>query len=229
MNNAMKLLIPLIIGGIAGGINFWVMSSMTAEETAEEHVYIQIAEDVKAGESFTSAEEFKTTQKIPSALRWEERHVLKGMKSPRNLKKGDLLLQRDILPRQRLDLNPDEEIGVHLSLEDVKYEPSLLTVGKQIGVVVPVLPNAPAEGGSKSPAPRLGTQFRRIGPLRVVSVGRIIEPTPGGQFADGDVDRGTQTVTVAVPKGDGKTFSRELNRLIEANRNDEISAIVFYE
>lgn len=220
MNNIMKLLVPLVLGAVAGGINFWVMSQMSAKPEETVYSYVLAGEDVPIGEPFSSFERFDSTQKISAAIPWEERDVLAQNLAPRSLKKGDLILRRDLQTRETLELEKDE-FGVHFSLQGVDYQPQVIRVGKKVEFVVPV--KSPAVGGSGS---SVTSQYERVGPFRIVSLGRQLRPSVEGANSRNAV---AKTITIAVKKNDKKRLEGDLNRVLDANRAGELREIVVFD
>ena len=90
-------------------------------------------------------------------------------------------------------------------MEGVDYEPSLLKVGNQIGLVVPLAPQA-KETSPSDPAnvpAELNARFEEVGPFRILSVGGRTLEQPG-ETEQEDRDRGnTNFVTLAVKLDSG--------------------------
>lgn len=222
MNNVLKLLLPLGLGAVAGGLNFWVMSEMAARPEPTIYEYVTVKQDIPIGEPFPeeAIERFESTQEIPAAIPWDERSILFENVSPRTLKTGDLVLRRDLQTRQSLALG-DDEFGVHFALQGVDYQPEVVRVGKRVEFVVPV--SAPATGG---PGGNVTSHYERVGPFRIVSLGRQLRPSVEGT---GSGTRVAKTITIAVPKSDKKRLEGDLNRILDANRAGELREIVVFE
>jgi hypothetical protein len=130
---------------------------------------------------------------------WEERAALIGVPVRRKLQQGDLVFWQDVRFVSADFLPADDEVPLHVPLKGIDYEPSLLKVGNQVGIVVPV---APPADSSKEPVgdpltQQLAAQFEELGPFRILSVGRRTLSSPGE--SEGNAQTGAENVlTLAV-------------------------------
>jgi hypothetical protein len=216
-----RFVLPVILGIAAAGINYAVLNLRLSPR-----MYVQAASKLKRGTDIFDTDNVKKVElavDIPAALPWEDHKVLFSLPVSRDLQPGDLILRSDIvLPEEELKLNPGE-VALNISLEGVRFESNLLQVGRKVGFAISEV-TVPRDGGPRTVT--VGERFDAVGPFRIVSVGARISRQP---LADSVQDRsGVTTVSVATAQlADGRVDDKA-SRLLQANRDKTIVALVLY-
>ena len=195
-----KLLIPLGLGVLAFVFNWMAVQPQLGRN------FVSVRDDVPLDKPLTASQlvPFKVVGDDFAHLKktfvpWEERTAVVGLPVRREMKGGDLVFWQDVRYPSADFLHEADEIPLHISLEGVDYEPSLLKVGNQIGLVIQ------AEAERKDPSAvesanvpdELKAKFDVIGPFRVLSVGERTLESPGDN--NDDTKKGnTHIVTLAV-------------------------------
>ncbi len=196
MNYTIKLLIPMILGLAAAGINWMMLSSKAG--TVQ---FVSATRDIEAGETlnrndFQSVDLPLQFQSLTeTAIPYSEVGLLAGQVAQRSLAHGDLLFYRDT-PIEGLfvDRREGEEL-FFVDVSDVALVPRLMRIGYYIWFRVP------------AKASKLPTSPEWVGPFRIVSVGSLISN-------DGEVEKRTPaTVTVAYKMGAGVEQDRQIRKL----------------
>ncbi|MBL8794120.1 MAG: hypothetical protein JNM56_09455 [Planctomycetia bacterium] len=220
MSSLMKLLVPILLGVAAGGLNWFVMTVKTSPRS-----FVAVSEDVKAGERFDE----EKLKKLPvsgdvaslaeTAVPWEHRAVLFDRTSHRDLMKGDVVLWRDSSPPTAALAAREDELALAISLEGVGFVPRLLLVGDEVGFLIgkpgraklktePGLPERPPED----------PEFEYVGPFRVLSVGERIGRKAGDEPGDGR-DTDNKVITVAIQlQGPDRVPDAKTRRLLAAQQ-----------
>ena len=134
MGFSLRLLIPLGLAILAATVNYMAMSALTRPIT-----FVQVTQDLKYGEHFSEAN--LTPLEVPaafenlgnSAVPWREHGILDGQPAMRNFTRGDIVFWRDS-PRAGLsvEVKPEEEDVLPLSLQQVEVVAPLLRVGSRV-------------------------------------------------------------------------------------------------
>ena len=206
MKNLGKLLIPLGLGVLAFVLNWMAVQPQLGRE------FVTVNEDAPVDKPLDESQltpfkivgsDFDTLKK--TLVPWEERAAILDLPIRRDLRNGDFVFWQDVRYLSADFLPGPDEIALHVSLEGVDYEPSLLKVGNQIGLVVPLAPQA-KETSPSDPAnvpAELNARFEEVGPFRILSVGGRTLEQPG-ETEQEDRDRGnTNFVTLAVKLDSG--------------------------
>lgn len=212
MNNTLKLLIPLGLGVAAACLNWWALENKIAPVN-----YVKVKEGIRAGERFREDNLDKLAFRgdegslKETAVPYRHRAVLYNTPSLRDLKKGDLVLWRDIHPH--LETGEDQ---LPISLEGVSVvHPRLLAVGNEVVFVIDREASKSTKTGSSSTESNNSparSDFRYIGPFRIVTVdGQVAR-------AENSSGRGGQRlITVAVRReGENGSPDAKTRLLLEA-------------
>jgi len=216
-----RFALPVILGVVAAGINYAVLSMRMAPRT-----YAQASSKLRRGADVFDKDNVSKVElavDIPAALPWDDHKVLFDLRVARDLQPGDLIFRSDIvLPDDRLKLQPGE-VALNIPLEGVKFEANLLQVGRNVGFAIAETPPA---RGAVQPASVGDPKFDAVGPFRIVSVGARITSQPS---TDAEKNRSTvATVSVATSQlADGRVEDKAA-RLLQANREKTIVALVLY-
>jgi hypothetical protein len=211
MNNALKLLIPIALGIVAAAVNWFALQEKTAPG-----VYLKVKEDIRAGQPFTA--DILDRLEVPgdsgslreTAVPYRDKAVLYNSPSLRDLKKGDLVLWRDVKPQ----MVPGED-QLPISLEGISVvHPRLLAVGNEVTFVIDRNGNktaAPSSstGGTKSSESRPDLTY--IGPFRIVTVdGQVARPEKESRG-------GERLITLAIRRlGENGVPNPSTTQLLEA-------------
>lgn len=228
MSTFVKLLLPLGLGIAAAGLNFAAYYFREAPKS-----YVALKAPIAEGKPLPAdfAQVSLTGRNLSEAfVPWEKRDTLAGRPASRDLAKGDLVLWRDVYPpAPKLKLKP-QELALHISLEGLTYEPSLLVVDNEVGFIVD-MPGAEANDGATADGEKTKDRLELVGPFRILSVGaRLQSQAAGDGAARGAVGK---NITVAIRRLDDQQLSDEARRLVEAKAAHErsqggIQAIVLY-
>lgn len=209
-----KLLIPIGLGVLAFGLNWMAVQPQMGRD------FVTVNQDVALDKELTESQlaQFKIVGQEFDHLKqtlvpWEERTALLGLPVRRDLKKGDVVLWQDVRYLSADFLPAADELPLHISLEGVDYEPSLLKVGNQVGIVVPVSPKVQATGdGTISAAvlnAELNAQFEELGPFRILSIGERTLQKPG-ESDSAERRKGDEkqvTLAIKLPAADVEKYS----------------------
>jgi len=189
MKKLSQFLIPLGLGMAAFVFNWMAVQPQLGRDFVV--VSSAVAIDKPLEESALSP--FKIVGEDFSRLKqtlvpWEERASLLGLPVQRPLQAGDFVFWQDVRYVAADFLTGPDEIPLHVSLAGVDYEPSLLKVGNQVGLIVPVMnipgatPGATPTDPTTSDASSFGrsapTQYEELGPFRILSIGLRTEAAP---------------------------------------------------
>ena len=214
MKTLTKLLIPIGLGVLAFGLNWMAVQPQMGRD------FVTVNQDVALDKELTESQlaQFKIVGQEFDHLKqtlvpWEERAALLGLPVRRDLKKGDVVLWQDVRYVSADFLPAADEVPLHISLEGVDYEPSLLKVGNQVGIVVPVSPKVQATGdGTISAAvlsAELNAQFEELGPFRILSIGERTLQKPGesdsAERRKGDENK--VTLAIKLPAADVEKYA----------------------
>ncbi|MBL9085305.1 MAG: hypothetical protein JNK76_26110 [Planctomycetales bacterium] len=201
MKNLGKLLIPLGLGALAFVLNWLAVQPQLGRE------FVTVNEDVAVDKPLDESQ--LTSFKIVGAdfdrmkqtlVPWEERAAILNLPIRRELRNGDFVFWQDVRYLSADFLAGPDEMPLHVSLEGVDYEPSLLKVGNLLSLIVPAN-EAPKPVDPSDPANvpvDLNMRFEEIGPFRILSVGARTLEAPTEADAEA-TDRGnTNFVTLAV-------------------------------
>lgn len=165
MKNTLKLVIPLILGLIAGVFNYMALKSSVKEVS-----FIKAKSSIQIGEKFTSDKVEKMTIMAQhaeglsdSAIRYADIGLLSGQVATRRIYAGDVIFYRDTggLTGEIYDFREGDQAALPVSLDGIPTPPKM-RVGDLVELKVPAKLGDP-ESSSKW-----------IGPFRLVSVGKSI-------------------------------------------------------
>ena len=233
-----KILVPIGLFAAAAAINTIVITQQLAEQP-----YVIVRRQIVAGERFDpSALDLVSLPGDPERLRGtlipgEDRDVILGMVSRRDLHPGDPVFWRDLKkPSTTVELSPDE-LMLPVDLNGVPVETSLLFPGCRLDFCVAPAP-ADVRRAPHGPADAEGAEpegYQLIGPFRVLTVGRDATRAAAGAASltlafDNEARPGSRgnerLISVAVRvQADGK-YDRSARRLLEALAARRITAIV---
>jgi hypothetical protein len=164
MKNTLKLVIPLVLGLIAGIFNFLALKS-----TVQEVSFVKAKTTIEIGAAFEedNVEALPLTAKLAESLKdtavlYEDLGLLSGQRATRTIQSGDIIFYRDTESMQGeiYDFRAGDKAALPVSLEGVTTPPKM-RVGDRVELKIPI--DTPA-----------GPSSRWIGPFRLVSVGEEI-------------------------------------------------------
>lgn len=216
--NALRIAVPLILGAIAGGINFFVVQGLVKplELTA-------VSADLKADAEITSEAMLTKVQVrsdseviFKSAIKWADRGVAVKRRVNRPLAAGEVLLFADVRGEGSEDIRAmlkPGEVTLSFAVRSSRVAPGLRPEDK-IGLYV----RNPAEGSGER---------RVLGPFRLLALGERSSP-----FRPADDQR---QVVVAVPLTEQKSLppgALELDAAASpdgSTRGGNVLAVEFYK
>ena len=160
MKNTLKLIIPLILGLLAGVFNFMALKS-----SVQEVYFIKAVRDIPIGEQFGPGSVDRLTVLAQhseglkgSAVRFEDIGLLSGQTARRTIRSGDVIMYSDTegLQGEIYDFRVGDLAVLPVSLDGIATPPKM-RVGDYVELKIP------AEGSGKW-----------IGPFRLVSIGKTI-------------------------------------------------------
>jgi hypothetical protein len=197
MKNTLKLVIPLILGLIAGLFNFLALKSAVQEVS-----FVKASREIEIGETFDegSVEELPMMAKYAetlkdSAVLYQDLGLLSGQRTTRTIQAGDIIFYRDTesLQGELYDFREGDKAALPVSLEGVTTPPKM-RVGDHVELKIPVSPTS--SGGASS---------RWIGPFRLVSVGE--EVSNSAEI--------TESTRISVAYDDKNDTNREMFNALE--------------
>lgn len=203
MKNTLKLVIPLILGLIAGVFNFLALKSAVQEVSfVKAKIAIEIGESFDAGavEELPLMSKYAETLK-DSAVLYRDLGLLSGQRSTRSIQAGDIIFYRDTesLQGEIYDFRDGDLAALPVSLEGVTTPPKM-----RVGDLVELkIPGDPKDATSAT---------RWIGPFRLVSVGEEISNAT-------EVSESTR-ISVAYDTKN-KVMLEALENFIDRSRADE--------
>lgn len=229
MNPMLKLAIPIGLGLVAGGLNWYAVRKGPPPRA----LAVAVAE-VKAGDVFKESHFAKLmvsrelNDALPkTAVPYEHLETLYGRESTRDLKKGDMVLWQDSTrPGWELSAMPDEK-ALPISLDGLSSVPKLIRVGDQIGFLVAKEQQQVKTADAKAGDAKTGDRRRPdeldldyIGPFRVLSVGERIsrDNSEKNMSSRGGDER---VITVAVKMGTDGQIDARTRKLITARYGEK--------
>lgn len=203
MKNVVKLVIPLILGLIAGVFNF-----MALKTSVEEISFIKATREIAIGEVFEegSVEELRLISKhaeslTNSAILFEDMGLLSGQRAARTIQAGDIIFHRDREGSlgHLYDFRDGDSSALPVSLDGITAPPRM-RVGDYVMLKVPL------EQSSDS------TASEWIGPFRLTSVGEEISTTAESG--------GSSRISVAYEKK-SEAMLKKLEDFIDRSRVNE--------
>lgn len=203
MSHTVKLLIAVVLGGIAAILNWVVISQRTNSVK-----FAALSQAVPAGETITTdmitsidVESQYAESLEKSVIPWSEKAVLSGRVAVRDLEPGVLLLWDDVPVRgPRYDLR-EGETAVFIDVSDSPA--SSIAVGEHISFRF-------ASDDNESMA-------QWVGPFRVVTVGEKRVP--------GDRTDGVREISVAMPEVAVQPQHASLQAYIDRQTKDEVTPL----
>lgn len=202
MSYTVKMLIPIGLGLLAGILNMMLLQSSTAPVE-----FVTVTEDVRYGDILTS--DVLAPVELPSsfahlketAYRWEDVGTLYERPIQRPLRKGDLVMFRDVETEGwKSNLRPGEE-GVDVPLKKFSLD-GALSIGQEITFVI-----------------RPGTRSTiKVGPFRLIALGnQIVDSEREGQSHLA----GVKQVSVAVPEKPSAEAAKQTELLEQYVTSDD--------
>ena len=212
--NWQKLLIPIVLGVVAAGLNYAALNNQTISAS-----FLVLKENVKAGQLLEPdlLERIELPGNLESlsrtAVPYNMRQVLDGRPVSRDLEKGDLILWRDTTPGPgELTAGKDEE-ALPISLDGLQIDPRLLRVGDEIGFLIDATPAVSAPAGTATSArPQPRTVIEYAGPFRILSVGDVVQR----RAPDQKDPSAARTITVALKHKGGHIENENMRKFLEA-------------
>jgi len=211
----------LAVGAGAGAaiLHYAALAKARNEARVPMEQYAAVKNDYPAGAviDFTpeNAPEFfyqidiPRSSKVP-AVKIADLSSIRGLRTPRALKSGELVLLQDVAPANPSMLLREGERAILITLNNVAVEPQLLRVGANVGFVVETTSPAQVE----TPAP-----LREFGPFRIVSI--------GDQVADGVQGR-SPTIGVAVKMEADGTLPADAATVVASSNGRKLRAVTLY-
>lgn len=197
MNNAIGLLIAVSLAMIAGVLNWNYLETKSKEIEMISFVAINEGVTLKPGDTFL--DKHLVPLDVPqkrvgylneSAVLYEDRFTVIGLKAVREYKTGDVILLQELkTPPAELNLKPDED-AVWIPVDGSSFVSSLVSPGDTVSFYVaaptvkfssPVVeppvgseqPEWQFEGGNKEEPnqPNINGGSETIGPFRIISLG----------------------------------------------------------
>ena len=164
MKNTLKLVIPLILGLLAGTFNF-----MALQSSVQKVKFIKATQDIQQGQAFEgSVEELEIPAQYcvsleETAILYQDIGLLSGQVATRTIRAGDVILYRDTegLQGEIYDFRDGDVAALPVSLNGIPTPPKM-RVGDYVELKIPAKP-----GDSDQSS-------KWIGPFRLVSVGNEI-------------------------------------------------------
>lgn len=218
MKNVYSFIIPVILAIAAGVLNLLALRGEVKQ-------YVVAKNPVKAGEKIRAADLAQKSVRgdIHGAILWNDREVLHQLPAPREIGEGEFILHQDISPRMTPSIALDPgKVAINISLEGVKFEDKLIRVGQVVGFVIGRAEKPAAAAEKKTTKDASSPDYEIVGPYKVVTLGSEISDD-GSAKAD-DAQR-PSTLSIAV----AESLDDKVKRLLEANSQRRIAAVVFYE
>jgi hypothetical protein len=182
-----RIALPNGLGIVAGILNYSATTSKLVPL-----VCVGMSQPLKSGEMF------QDTNLIPISIRgdvgqlrevvipWDERAVLLGRNTPRDLAKGDVVLWRDATPQRREIVPGRDEVLIHVALNSITMVPDFIRVDQQVGFLLRPRDESsqPSNDGDTSTATRHKAEL--LGPFTVKAIGTRLEDSPSEKDAGGD-------------------------------------------
>jgi hypothetical protein len=242
MNNWIGLLIALSLALVAGVLNWKYLERKTTEIEMISFMAIGDGQRVGAGDKFL--EKHFVSLDIPrknssylsdSAVFFEDRDTVVGMKALRNYRTGDLILRQELkTPPAELNLAADE-VAMWISVGGSTFVPSLITPGDEVSFIVPKPGQLMKRGSRQASPPPLDSGVEKdpkewnfddkepdlimatlateeIGPFRVISVGGRLGSDRVERLTGGKSSGQQNTLGIAL-KRVGKGFEPKADKL----------------
>lgn len=173
MNHWMRLGIPLALGAVAGVMNWSSNISRIAPLDC-----VRVDSDLPRGEKFSEGNLVRIEisgdlKRLPdTAVPWDDRAVLYGRPTPRDLKKGDLVLWRDATPTPKELPAREGEVLMSVSLGRMTVVPDFIRVGQEVGFLIERASKSREANNESAPEQRAKAEY--VGPFRVLAVGKRV-------------------------------------------------------
>jgi hypothetical protein len=207
--NALRVVLPIVLGIAAAVLNFMVLRGSTAplELTA---VRLEVKAGTELNEDMLERVSVRADQQIfKSAVPHAERGLLLGRRVTRSLNAGEVVLYTDM---HKLD---EENISLYLkpgeSTLTVPVKSSRIAKGLERGASVGILVAMRPAGGMKLPVSGSAPLARQmLGPFRLLSRGTPTDPSRSASLGD------VQMAIVAVMRMSDGRLNPEVAALDEA-------------
>jgi hypothetical protein len=213
----------MLLAAAVCGILAFVMNLAYLSIKSTPQEYVRVKQAVEAGTLLTKdlVEVVELYGDVKStAVPFGDVATLYQLPAPRDFQAGELVLWQDVKPKPPAMQLRAGETALHVSIESLRVEPSLLHIGDQIGFVVPKYP-AEAGDAEKLP-PDARREYQQIGPFRILSIDeKVVESPVKGRSL---FRIGTLSVATRL-ESDGRSFSPDANNLIQAFSREEIGGI----
>jgi hypothetical protein len=208
VKNTLKLVIPLVLGLLAGVFNFMALKS-----SVKEIQFIKATQDIPIGASFGAGSVDKLTilsqhaeDLKEAAVLYKDIGLLSGQTATRTIRAGDIIFYRDTegLPGEIYDFRKGDEAALPVRLDGVTAPPKM-RVGDYVELKIP--------GDSDDPE----SVPKWIGPFRLVSVGATISTL--------SKSKDSKRISVACDVKN-KEMLDELERFIDRSRSREGAKLI---
>jgi hypothetical protein len=215
---ALRVLIPIILGVVAGLINYLVMRSVTTTLDL-----VAVKDEVKLGTELTPEMFDKVSLRADakifrSAVPWSDRGMLVRRRVNRPLRAGEVVLFADVRHEGgedvRRNLRPGEA-SLTAVVPQKRMPPGIRPPDEVTFILAPS-----TEGGEVTGPGRL------VGPFRVVGLGDLTDPSLTGRMPR---DEGMRKVIVAIPATTPLPPSaRALEEALRGRSTERIVALELY-
>jgi hypothetical protein len=230
MNPMLKLAAPAVLGALAGFLNWTIVRSQMAP-----HAFVVVRQQVKVGEKIEAVALARL--EVPgdpersrkTLIPYEDRDVIIGTRSQRELHPNDLVLWQDVQrPNAEIVAEPDELI-LPIDLSGVTVETGLLFPGHLVEFwIAPPKPDGSPPAREATAAGSAPLDYQLIGPFRILSVGMDSDQFAAQQSAERrERSRGNdRVISVAVKLQADGHYDAQSRRLLEAHAQKRVMAIV---
>jgi hypothetical protein len=220
---ALRIVIPLALGAVAGLINFFVMRSMTSTLDL-----VVVREEVRQGTELTDAMLDKEPVRADvalfrSAVPWSERGLLLRRRVNRTIGAREVVFFRDVRgggEEVRENLRPGE-ISLTVPVRLQRMAPGIQP-GDEVAFLVLAAPRAGAPSGEDAQA------ARRVGPFRVLGMAELGDATRPLAYGEEPLRKLVVAVPDPGPTGKLDAGARLLEEALRGRRAERVLAAEFY-
>jgi hypothetical protein len=229
MKNHLGLIVAVMLGVIAACLNFLYLSNKAANFEKVAFLAVKPQTVIRAGETFR--DDHFVALEIPragvtgplleSAVLYESRGTVTGMKATKDYGGGELILRADLkTPPPVLELGENEQ-AIGVPVDTRTFVPALVRPGDRVSFLVPrsapAAPAAPAggENGEEPPSAPLPTvgNSELIGPFKVLSVGNRL--ASADVFKAAGLPQQQENVLTISVRADGDKLEARAQKLFD--------------